>query len=184
MIRTWPELAISERNWFVGFAWFEKEQKTSQLVPKEYQQGTKRTTKVSQRVSQMHQHNWDRKKASAFLRLSCHFGATWSILGAILTATGFRRANPLGVPLGFRRSHTNYNKYEFWNFCAAKIGKCKQRKTLTKRRSNLLVVSQYFSVSRCGHFSIILTPLGRCGVPFWRPLEFEGVPKSCFWASC
>ena len=23
-----------------------------------------------------------------------------------------------------------------------------------------------------------LAPLGRFGVPFWRPLDFEGVPKS------
>ena len=49
------------------------------------------------------------------------FDANWSIWGAVLAPTGFRRASSLGISQGFRRIHKNLRKIRppdlpFFNF--------------------------------------------------------------------
>ena len=68
-----------------------------------------------------------------------------------------------------------------------KLENAKQRRTYKERRPNPLGVSHCFNVFRNGHRvggpqSIFynFAALGRCLVPFWCPLDFEGVPKVGF----
>ena len=63
-----------------------------------------------------------------------HFGATWSILCAILAPTGFRRADPLGVCRCIWLSHKNEINDLFFDNCTAKIGGSKTMKNIDKTK--------------------------------------------------